>query len=332
MIDCYHSRDAANTNNSESYTMEIPEYNGSTLYHYIKIEYLLNLLQKKRFILRRVDTWIDKYECPFDALRFLIDENEMVESMDYRKSFYGASFTQDEESDAMWRLYSPDMRSVRLEIDVNELKDSIWRLKKKFHECVRNEKKASLNVQPNPQHPLGKLAVMGVGAAFKKIEKAREHVSLDNIASESNYALLAKVQYICDRKMEDWISKLAEIIKDDVSFCRHFTEALSGLLLKRKAYRYENEVRALAYWDHSLCDPKSLPMSIDPAKLIKSITLDPRLSEEEVRMVTCYLSTRCCVPCQLIKQSGLYRAPIKKDAKLYHEDDISQKLSIQSHR
>lgn len=320
----YYSRDAANTNNSESYTMEIPEYNGSTLYHYIKIEYLYNLLQKKRFILRRVDTWMDKFECPFDALRFFIDENTRVESMDYCKCFYGASFTKDVESDAMWRLYSPDMRSVRLEIDVNELKDSIRRLKKKFHACVRNEKKASSNVQPKPRPPLVERMMMGVGAAYKEINNATEYDSLDNIVRESIFALLAKVQYIGDRKMEDWISKLAEIMEYDGRFCEHYIDALCGLLLKRKAFRYENEVRALAYWEHPLCDSKSLPMRIDPARLIKSITLDPRLCEDEARMVTNYLATTYGVPCQSIKQSGLYRAPIKRDAKLNHEDNISQ--------
>ena len=303
--------------------MEIPEYNGSTLYHYIKIEYLYNLLQKKRFILRRVDTWMDKFECPFDALRFFIDENTRVESMDYRKCFYGASFTKDEESDAMWRLYSPDMRSVRLEIDVNELKDSIRRLKKKFHECVRNEKKTSSNVQPNPQPPLAKLAVMGVGAKLKEIEKGIEYDPLDNIVCESNFSLLSEVQYIDEGKMEDWISKLAEIIKDDMSFCGHYTDALYGLLLKRKAFRYENEVRALAYWEHPLCDSKSLSMRIDPARLIKSITLDPRLCEDEARMVTNYLATTYDVPCQSIKQSGLYRAPIKRTSVLYQNANNS---------
>lgn len=308
--------------------MDMFEYNGSTIYHYIKIEYLYNLLQKKRFILRRVDTWMDKYECPLDALRFLIDEDTGIESMDYRKCFYGASFTKDEESDAMWRLYSPYMNSVRLEIDVNELKDSILRLNKKFHSCVRKKRKVSLNVPPCPQCLLAEKAMREVGAELKEKEKARENDSLDNpldnIASESNYTLLAEVQYIDDREMENWISKLAEIIKDDIGFCGHYSDAQRGLLHKREAYRYEHEVRALAYWEWPLCDSKSLPMSIDPAKLIKSITLDPRLSEEGVRKVTSHLATRYGVSCQSIKQSGLYRSPIKRNVILYQNDNISQ--------
>ena len=311
---------------TKTHSMDIIEYEGSTLYHYIKTEYLFNILQKRQFILRRVDTWMDKYECPFDALRFLIDENTGVESMDYRKCFYGASFTKDEESDAMWRLYSPVMNSVRLEIDVNELKKSIIRLKKIFHWCAQEKRKASSKVQSCPQYPLVESLKKCTFSALKQIENETEFEPLDNIAKESNFALLGEVLYIDDRGMEDWISKLAEIIKDDLSFCGHYTDALLGLLHKREAYQYENEVRALAYWEWPLCDPESLPMSIDPAKLIKSITLDPRLSEEEVRKITSCLATRYGVPCQSIKQSGLYRAPIKRNVILHQNNNISQAI------
>lgn len=292
--------------------MNIPEYNGSTLYHYIKIEYLFNILQKRQFILRRVDTWEDKYECAADALRVCIEDKLEVDGVKFSQHFYGASFTETEEDEAMWKRYTLADKGVRLELDVSELKSSLSHLKINIQRKIREN---------NQFHEVdcctmnGSLAAPALSYVLDIRKKDAQNIcytNIENASLESCTALIAKVHYVSNEEKEVRLKRLATNARNCLKespdgYCR---EAFYELFYKRNPFLHENEVRIIVDWEwnNQLEDELNLPMHVDPTKLIKSITVDSRLSEEfaEIKNNLC---SQYGVPSCAVKRSTLFDSP-----------------------
>lgn len=96
---------------------------------YIPLRYLLVLLREKRLILKPVTTWEDPYENFFLKEQF-VKEGDMNKSYSTSvdnliKGLYGMSWTMQEETDSLWRIYSQDKLSVRISTTVEKLATTV---------------------------------------------------------------------------------------------------------------------------------------------------------------------------------------------------------------
>ena len=82
------------------------------MYKYIRLDYVLNMLETKKLRFDNIKKWEDVYENFVDKEEIILLNSEREEM--HSRAYYGQSWTVQEESDAMWRIYSPDQQSVRV--------------------------------------------------------------------------------------------------------------------------------------------------------------------------------------------------------------------------
>lgn len=82
------------------------------MYKYIPLKYVLNMFDNKVIRFDNIRKWEDVYE------NFVDKENIQLQNSTRsdipRSQYFGQSWTVQEESDAMWRIYSPTRQSVRV--------------------------------------------------------------------------------------------------------------------------------------------------------------------------------------------------------------------------
>lgn len=92
------------------------------LFRYFSFDLLLQMLTEKKNYLVKTARWEDVYE------NFILKDNLIykggrieVEKMEDR--FFGQCWTRKMASDAIWRIYSPDKKSVRIKTSLGKLYD-----------------------------------------------------------------------------------------------------------------------------------------------------------------------------------------------------------------
>lgn len=105
------------------------ELRHTIIYKFIPLKYLLVLLKEQRLILNRVSSWEDPYENFFLKQRFVkpgdLKSSYYTSVEDQTKGVFGMSWTLQNESDSLWRIYSPDRLSVRLSCSVERLIETV---------------------------------------------------------------------------------------------------------------------------------------------------------------------------------------------------------------
>ena len=98
-----------------------------TLHKYIPLRFLLVLLKEQMLIFNSVSSWDDPYENFFLKQHFVQpghrDPYVVVDNL--TKGLYGMSWTLQEETDSLWRIYSPDKMSVRISATVEMLVETV---------------------------------------------------------------------------------------------------------------------------------------------------------------------------------------------------------------
>lgn len=100
------------------------------IYKIMEFEYAYTMLKEGNLRVGKIQKWEDPFE------NFLLKQNfwyktENGEQNEYdiheiSELLYGQSWSLKEESDAMWRIYSPNKTSVRLKTTIKKLFDSIY--------------------------------------------------------------------------------------------------------------------------------------------------------------------------------------------------------------
>ena len=116
---------------------------------------------------------------------------------------------------------------------------------------------------------------------------------------------LDEVAYKSARQMDVELEAIANELKATFSMKR----ATDALFLKRDAFDYESEVRAVAVLQPKKGEvpPSSLRVGIDPHALVDSILFDPRAESTYVKMVTHFFRKALAFDGP-ISRSVLYRA------------------------
>lgn len=118
------------------------------------------------------------------------------------------------------------------------------------------------------------------------------------------YLRLEQVKYMSEKNLSDWIASLKTPMN---SF-------LDSLFLKRDSFSHEKEYRLIAWLadvDENnkpvACCPDHIDLSIDdPLQMIYEVSLDPRLTNEEVELLKNAIALRLGGKCR-VSQSTLYK-------------------------
>ena len=98
----------------------------TVIYKFIKFDYFLLMLRNKKIRLDKIISWPD----PFENLLLRCDcytpEGRHVNLDDQKNSLYGFCFSEIDESDAFWRIYSPQQGGVRLKTTVGKFFDALY--------------------------------------------------------------------------------------------------------------------------------------------------------------------------------------------------------------
>ena len=116
---------------------------------------------------------------------------------------------------------------------------------------------------------------------------------------------LDEVTYKSAKEMDSELASIATELKAGFTMKR----ATDALFLKRDAFDYEAEVRAIAFLQpkKDTVPQSNLRVHIDPHALVDSILFDPRADSTYVKIVTHFLRTKLAFDGS-ISRSALYRA------------------------
>lgn len=118
---------------------------------------------------------------------------------------------------------------------------------------------------------------------------------------------LQEVEYLSSSSLDERLHEVAAELKTNFQM----EKAMDALFVKREAFDFEHEVRAIAFLQpktRSQIGP-SLRVHIDPHYFIDSITFDPRADPEYIKVVTFYLRNSVFFSGE-IQKSSLYKERI----------------------
>jgi hypothetical protein len=100
------------------------------IYKVMEFEYAYTMLKEGILRVGKIQKWEDPFE------NFLLKQNfwyktkegehQVYDIHDISELLYGQSWTLTDESDAMWRIYSPNKTSVRIKTTIGKLFDAIY--------------------------------------------------------------------------------------------------------------------------------------------------------------------------------------------------------------
>lgn len=103
------------------------------IYKYMSFEKFVEMVEEEQLYLTRIDLWEDLYEGSiinrlFENLSMkplTPNQKELLKNLIFH-SLYAQSWCGDKnESDAMWRIYSPNCTGVRIKFDSEEIYKNI---------------------------------------------------------------------------------------------------------------------------------------------------------------------------------------------------------------
>lgn len=92
----------------------------------LPIERLMEMIQKKQLIMPQINHWEDPYE-NFFLRSEVYQDGEKVDLYGESELLFGQCWSLAEENDTMWRIYSPDRKSVLIKTTINKLFNQIQR-------------------------------------------------------------------------------------------------------------------------------------------------------------------------------------------------------------
>lgn len=282
-------------------------------YHILPLKYLYQMLEREKFVLRKVGTWSDKYECFLDLIYSELKDGSLVDSLKLKESFFGASFSREkDESDAMWQIYSPYVNSVRIEVEegkLRELRDKV----ECIHLSLARKKQIAYEQQALPSDVPWEMG-QRVTSEMKRISSNIEYPK--DTLEENLWARLIDVEYISDEEMKRILNAAAEIFLTVLSSGGLSSFALDHLKYKKRAYRHEEETRLIAYWEHEeyLEDfGNSLALDIKPSEFIKSVIIDPRMCPRDIHNIIDKIHSYNGMEKTPVKKSTIYDSPNSVD-------------------
>ena len=110
-----------------------------------------------------------------------------------------------------------------------------------------------------------------------RVDRLFESFYRSGVPSPDRFCVIGKVSYLREAELIDFANRMYDNgrLKKDFLF--------RSLLLKRRAFRHEKEVRLLYFDGTDHYDGQSVPYDVNPHLLIDQIMIDPRMSFEDFK-------------------------------------------------
>ncbi len=96
---------------------------GAKLYRYVTLEHFMSSVETKRIHLTNVNLWDDKWEVILSKLPTVNEKGERIFPLySFYELIFGQCWSLAQESDAMWRVYSPNRTGFRITTSVEKFK------------------------------------------------------------------------------------------------------------------------------------------------------------------------------------------------------------------
>lgn len=95
------------------------------IYRYMSLSQFMNLVEKSKTYLTRISYWEDSWEAPSRNLGLLNEKSGEIhfEKDSICEDLFGQCWTTKKESDAMWRIYSPNKEGIKIKTSIKKLKE-----------------------------------------------------------------------------------------------------------------------------------------------------------------------------------------------------------------
>lgn len=230
----------------------IEGYIGQPIYRIFPLNRLLDLFNSKMNTLIKPKMWDDPFENVLFKQKALLNTGEPVDFTKIHDSFYGQCWTINQnETDALWRIYSPNKDGIRVKTTIDRLFDSFY-----------------------------------------------------NIECESAYMkyFIGQIIYRSKEEIKEFFEESDTVngILRDTSI----KSAVSTLLIKRKEFSHENEVRLLysTLFENVITSKDIFQYKIEPNELFDELLFDPRFDK----------NIYTCVKAEL-NRLGFYRSILQSD-------------------
>lgn len=242
------------------------------VYKYIKLKYLIPLIENKKLRIDKVSEWDDPYENFFLKSNFytyasFYKKNIQVHTDDIRNRTYGQSWTMKEESDAMWRIYSNN--------------DDIKNINKDDIKSINEDDIKNIAVRIR----------IKIDNLFNIVYTSDECMATTSIG---------RINYMTDDEITNWMQGLGNINSEFPKY------AEQSLFIKRIPFAHEEEVRIIISKDTQTSEEEFLLYDIPDLNVIEDFTLDPRLEEKGEKKIIQKLED-IGVDSHKITKSSLYK-------------------------
>lgn len=165
------------------------------IYRIFRIKRFKQLIRSKKLVLVNLKKWDDPFENFFLNGKVIDSTNGQIGSLEnLAAAWYGQCWTFKEESDALWRIYSPKKDGVRVSTTIRKLFSCIWDDKDEYR---------------NLKYFIGKVSYI----SRSDIEHFMENTSFENIASGGNNDKFARL--LCVKRKEFSHEKEIRILVSD---------------------------------------------------------------------------------------------------------------------
>ena len=96
------------------------------IYKFMPLKYTLAMVRNNLLTINRISSWPDVYENYMLKQECYLQDGTPIDVINQTAGIYGQCWTYLPESDAMWRIYSPSMDTIRIKTTVEKLYDALY--------------------------------------------------------------------------------------------------------------------------------------------------------------------------------------------------------------
>ena len=96
------------------------------IYKFMPLQYTLAMVQNNQLTINRISSWPDVYENYMLQQNYYLNDGTPIDVINQADGIYGQCWTYLKESDAMWRIYSPQIDTIRIKTTVEKLYDALY--------------------------------------------------------------------------------------------------------------------------------------------------------------------------------------------------------------
>lgn len=143
------------------------------IYRIFSIERFKQLLETRELVLVNPKKWDDPFENFFLKADAIKPNGRRVSLKGLADSWYGQCWTYNEESDALWRIYSPEKDGIKVSTTIRKLFGCLWNENDDFRKVKYFIGKVSYQSRSEIEELRGKNSLMNIASGGQNDKFAR---------------------------------------------------------------------------------------------------------------------------------------------------------------